>query len=42
MIHIFTALYPEAKPLIQALSLKKRAAQTHYQQFLLPWERSLP
>lgn len=34
MIHIFTALYPEAKPLIQALSLKKRAAQTHYQQFL--------
>ena len=34
MIHIFTALYPEAKPLIQALSLKKRATQTHYQQFL--------
>ena len=34
MIHIFTALYPEAKPLIQALGLKKRAAQTHYQQFL--------
>ena len=34
MIHIFTALYPEAKPLIQALSLKKCAAQTHYQQFL--------
>ena len=34
MIHIFTSLYPEAKPLIQALSLKKRAAQTHYQQFL--------
>ena len=34
MIHIFTALYPEAKPLIQALSLKKRADQTHYQQFL--------
>ena len=34
MIHIFTALYPEANPLIQALSLKKRAAQTHYQQFL--------
>ncbi|MDO5834679.1 MAG: hypothetical protein Q4Q21_08840 [Lachnospiraceae bacterium] len=34
MIHIFTALYPEAKPLIQALSLKKRVAQTHYQQFL--------
>lgn len=34
MIHIFTALYPEAKPLIQALCLKKRAAQTHYQQFL--------
>lgn len=34
MIHIFTALYPEAKPLIQALSLKKRAVQTHYQQFL--------
>lgn len=34
MIHIFTALYPEAKPLIQALSLKKRTAQTHYQQFL--------
>lgn len=34
MIHIFTALYPEAKPLIQALDLKKRAAQTHYQQFL--------
>ena len=34
MIHIFTALYPEAKPPIQALSLKKRAAQTHYQQFL--------
>ena len=34
MIHIFTALYPEAKPLIQALSLKKHAAQTHYQQFL--------
>lgn len=33
MIHIFTALYPEAKPLIQALGLKKRAAQTHYQQF---------
>ncbi len=33
MIHIFTALYPEAKPLIQALCLKKRAAQTHYQQF---------
>lgn len=34
MIHIFTALYPEAKPLIQALGLKKRATQTHYQQFL--------
>ena len=34
MIHIFTSLYPEAKPLIQALSLKKRATQTHYQQFL--------
>ena len=34
MIHIFTALYPEAKPLIQALCLKKHAAQTHYQQFL--------
>ena len=34
MIHIFTALYPEAKPLIQALGLKKRADQTHYQQFL--------
>ena len=34
MIHVFTALYPEAKPLIQALGLKKRAAQTHYQQFL--------
>ena len=34
MIHIFTALYPEAKPLIQALSLKKRATQTYYQQFL--------
>ena len=34
MIHIFTALYPEAKPLIQALSLKKRATQKHYQQFL--------
>lgn len=34
MIHIFTALYPEAKPLIQALSLKKCAAQTYYQQFL--------
>ena len=34
MIHIFTALYPEAKPLIQSLGLKKRAAQTHYQQFL--------
>ena len=34
MIHIFTALYPEAKPLIQALSLKKRATQMHYQQFL--------
>ena len=34
MIHIFTALYQEAKPLIQALGLKKRAAQTHYQQFL--------
>ena len=34
MIHIFTALYPEAKPLIQALSLKKRATQTHYQQVL--------
>ena len=34
MLHIFTALYPEAKPLIQALSLKKRATQTHYQQFL--------
>ena len=34
MIYIFTALYPEAKPLIQALGLKKRAAQTHYQQFL--------
>ena len=34
MIHIFTALYQEAKPLIQALSLKKRAVQTHYQQFL--------
>ena len=34
MIHIFTALYPEAKPLIQAFSLKKCAAQTHYQQFL--------
>ena len=34
MIHIFTALYPEAKPLIQALGLIKRAAQTHYQQFL--------
>ena len=34
MIHIFTALYPEAKPLIHALSLKKRATQTHYQQFL--------
>ena len=29
MIHIFTALYPEAKPLIQALSMRERAAQTH-------------
>ena len=34
MIHIFTALYPEAKPLIQELKLKKRMEQTHYQQFV--------
>lgn len=34
MIHIFTALYPEAKLLIQELNLKKRVQQSHYQQFV--------
>ncbi len=34
MIFIFTALYPEAKPLIRMLGLRKRAGQTHYQQFI--------
>lgn len=34
MIHIFTALYPEARPLIQALKLKKKIEQSHYQQFV--------
>lgn len=34
MIYIFTALYPEAQPLIRLLGLRKRAEQTHYQQFV--------
>lgn len=34
MIFIFTAIYPEAKPLIQVLKLKKKAEESHYQQFV--------
>ena len=33
MITIFTALYPEAKELIRALSLKKDMTQNHFQVF---------
>ncbi|SFG15133.1 hypothetical protein [Oribacterium sp. WCC10] len=34
MIFIFTALYPEAKPLIRMLGLKKRTDRTRFQQFV--------
>ncbi len=34
MIFIFTALYPEAKPLIKIFGLKKRTDRTRFQQFV--------
>ncbi|ETP73499.1 hypothetical protein UYO_0436 [Lachnospiraceae bacterium JC7] len=34
MVFIFTALYPEAKPLIKMFGLKKRADMTRFQQFV--------